>query len=431
MADAVRFPHLAIPFAITGAAAGWLSAGLVLHAVRSPANVDFRLFVTLFAGMAGLWTGILLRRWALGKREWWQIDAPDPDARPPSDSWPRHIAAILLAGASVGAIVGAVYASSQTGLAIVACALVGALCAVPFVPVLAAVLAFARRAQRARMGSIVAGSDRRAVWGVLSIALLLATLEALPDACLRGLPAEVLPPIGPALVAACAAVLAVVLVADRVAYRRARRALAENLALRESGSESGSLEIGGGAPRRLDLGLGDDVRAQIRHDGAPYRSRERVLRVVTGDAGQALSALRAALRRGALGLAVAALVACAHAAAGADAVSVVYLETRCSIGVAAACEEAASLEIQARGSLPVGSVQFFERGCDAGNGWSCLSLAGLYRQGGSDHKHKGDAGLTALFEYRAAQHHVCPDGTRLVQGAENVCVTPDDPRYPY
>jgi MFS family permease len=427
MADAVRFPHLAIPFAITGAAAGWLSAGLVLHAVGSPVNVDFRLFVTLFAAMAGLWTGILLRRWALGKRPWWQLDTPDPEARPPSDSWPRHVAAILLAGASVGGLVGGLFASSQSDLVILECALVGGLCAVPFVPVLAAVLSFARRAQRARMGSIVAGSDRRAVWGVLAMALLLATLEALPDACLRGLPAQLLPRIGWGLFAACAAVIAVVLAADLVAFRRARRALAEGLTLRESGSESGSLEIGGEVPHRVDLGIGDDVRAQIRHDGAPYRSRERVLGVVTGNAGQALSALRGALRRGAASLAVAVLVAAAHLAAGSDVAAAAYEETRCSVGVAAACEELATAEVLERGSLPERVVRFFEHGCADGNGWSCLSLADLYRSDKGDRK--GDAGMAALFEYRAAQHNVCPDGTRLVHGTENVCVTPDDMRF--
>ncbi|MEZ4306689.1 MAG: hypothetical protein R3F14_01385 [Polyangiaceae bacterium] len=43
-----------------------------------------------------------------------------------------------------------------------------------------------------------------------------------------------------------------------------------------------------------------------------------------------------------------------------------------------------------------------------------------------------DLALVALFEYRAAQKGICPDGTRLVeglvQGNENVCVQMDDRR---
>ena len=49
------------------------------------------------------------------------------------------------------------------------CAFGGALCAVVFLPVCLVVIGAARRAQRARLGSIVAGSDRRTVWGILAI----------------------------------------------------------------------------------------------------------------------------------------------------------------------------------------------------------------------------------------------------------------------
>lgn len=43
MADPARFPDLTLPFAITGAAAGWFSRGLLQHPALSPPPVEPRI----------------------------------------------------------------------------------------------------------------------------------------------------------------------------------------------------------------------------------------------------------------------------------------------------------------------------------------------------------------------------------------------------
>lgn len=424
MADAARFPHLALPFTITGAAAGWLSAGLVQHPVLSSMDMHLRLTAAVFSGMMGLGTGLLLSRWVVGERYAWQVDAPDPEARPRSDSWPRHVATILLAGALVGAFLWSIrHSFVDMGMDVTGYVAGGVACTLPFVPVLAAVLSFARRAQRARLGSLVAASDRRAMWGVLATALSIGTLEALPEDCLRGVPWWHGPGLAITLFAACTGLIAVVLALDLRAYRRARRALASGLSLRESGS----LEPEDAGVARLDLGLGDEVRARVLQGGAPYRSRERVTALVTGRAGEALSVLRGALRRGGVRLLVCAVVAAAHAVASGAPAALRYQELRCSMGMGAVCGDIAGQEIREDGSVE-SAVLFFERGCDRGDASSCMSLSALYR--GEERPEKRDMALVVLYEYRAAQGGLCPGHARLVRGAENVCVTPGDPRYP-
>ncbi len=425
MADAARFPHLALPFAITGAAAGWLSAGLVQQPIGYDMDVGLRLWGAGLAALAGLVTGLLIRRWAVGPRYDWQVDAPDPGARPRSDSWSRHVLTIVAAGVLVGGALALLCDPLHIVLEAPLAALGGGLCAVPFVPVLAAVLHFARRAQRARMGSLVAGSDRRAVWGVLAATLLLASLEGLLDNCLHDVTALEGSGVVWALVAACSALVALVFAADLAAFRRARRALLPGLSLRESAS----LATEDDAVARLDLGIGDDVQARVRHDGAPYRTRERLLGLVTGDARLALSALRGALLRGAGSLAVVGVVVAAHVAAGSEGAVLAYQKIRCANGHGTECADVAQMELGAPlRSLPDDAVLFFERGCDRGDAQSCMSLADLYRGGGRGRPSR-DVALATLFEYRAAQQGLCPDGTRLVSGIEKVCVTPDDPRY--
>ncbi|MEZ4306688.1 MAG: hypothetical protein R3F14_01380 [Polyangiaceae bacterium] len=104
----------------------------------------------------------------------------------------------------------------------------------PLLPVCAAVLAAARRAQRARLGSIVAGSDRRAR-GILATTLVIATLEGLPDwPAPRGAPL-----FGPAPIVGFLALAGVcllsILVADALALRAAKKALSTTLEERTDG----------------------------------------------------------------------------------------------------------------------------------------------------------------------------------------------------
>lgn len=419
MADASRFPSLVLPFTIVGAAAGWLSVGLVQHPVLRPIAPAPRLLGAVFAALLGALVGGLLTSWCGGEPHRHDLAPHDPTARPPTDRWPRHVAAVLGAGVLTGAMVG----SFAGGLGPWPGAYFGFLCALPFLPVTALVLAAARRARRARLGSLVAGCDRRAVWGILATLLAVATLEAAPDWVAPRAGALTGPM--PALVLLGAATLCILwcLALDLLALRRATRAVATGLVAPEEG-HSGALEE---APR-LDLGLGDAVHARLARPAAAYRERARTLAIVEGDPDQALAALRRARRRGAIALGIVAVVALGHVAADSPTAHALYEWERCALGRGEACSSASRYTERSMGVAspdPRALAALYERGCDLGDGTSCLSLAGL---------HRGKAGLdpdfllVAHYEYRAAQRGHCPPGTSLVTGSENVCVSPGDPR---
>lgn len=311
MANSSRFPQLALPFAIVGASAGWLSAALLANPMVGALRPGKEHVAVLCATAFAAATGALLTRWCVGRRYSYELDTPDApgaDMRARTDRWPRHVLAVLLAGAASGVAVAVLcdaYGGPQAG------ALSGSLCALAFVPVCLAVIAAARRAQRARLGSIVADSDRRAVWGILALALSVATLEALPDWPAAAVGATAVP--APALLMAQAAGLLTlaILLLDVRALREARRAIAPGL----ERQDPAAVDPGGADVPRLDLGLGEDLRARFARSATAYRGRDRTLALVQGSPEQALTALQRAVRRGALGLAVIGAVHGAHLAA--------------------------------------------------------------------------------------------------------------------
>ena len=42
-------------------------------------------------------TGLLLRRWCVGKRHSYALDPPDPSERAPMDAWQGHVAVMVVA----------------------------------------------------------------------------------------------------------------------------------------------------------------------------------------------------------------------------------------------------------------------------------------------------------------------------------------------
>jgi hypothetical protein len=108
MSEASRFPHLAPPFAIAGAAAGWLSAGLVANPIVHQAESGVQGVAALFAMVAGAATGLLLTRWCVRKRYRYELDEADPLDPVPTDRWWRHVPAVLVAGAATGATIAVV-----------------------------------------------------------------------------------------------------------------------------------------------------------------------------------------------------------------------------------------------------------------------------------------------------------------------------------
>lgn len=426
MADAARFPNLAVPFAITGAAGGWLSAGLVQHPLMREMNVSFRLVTAVIAAFFGLATGALLRRWCVGRRYAFQLDCPDPGLRPASDTWARHLPVLCFAGALTGGLACELSRMCPASFG----ALSGLFCTIPFLPICAAVLSTARRAQRARHGSIVAGADRRAVWTLLAATLLIASLEALPDCPAPARSSLEGPLPGLVLIACSTACILFVLAADALALRRALRLLVPGLARKEEGDPG----LDRDPAVRFDLGLGRDIHARLAQSTSAYRARERALALVLGDPPRAVAALRRAFRRDVLALALAPCVLAAHLAASSEAATARYQELSCHLGNGAACGAIADRSGSLEHHDLFDAVLHYQRGCDRGDGWSCLSVAKLY-SGTPDTKR--DAGVVALFEYRAAQRGVCRLGTVLAHanGAggplENVCVSPDDRRAGY
>jgi hypothetical protein len=341
MADASRFPNLALPFAIVGASAGWLSAGLVnnpLLGARMSQPVTL-LCATLLAALAGA----LLKRLCVGKRYGYEMGDPDPETRPRTDIWILQVGVVIAAGAATGALL-AVLGDAFDFLA--EASLGGALCAAAFVPVCLAVVNAARRAQRARLGSIVAESDRRAIWGIMTALLAVMTLEALLDwptwAVHEGPPPLAVPVM---LVAAAAATLWI-RSADSAALAQAQRVIDAKLSPRKP--DEVTLEAGD-VPR-LDLGLGHDVLARVTRGAAAYRQKERTLALVQGNPETALRELRRGTRRGAGALVLIGAVGALHAAATTGSARALYQEMRCGSWNPGACEMAASL-IEARDPL--------------------------------------------------------------------------------
>ena len=426
MADPARFPDLTLPFAITGAAAGWFSRGLFQHPALKPPPAEPRIVTALVAAVLAAATGRLLTRWCAGRRYGYQIDTPDPAARLPTDRWPRHIAALLVAGLLTGAIAGALSRPRDVFLGL----LLGVLCTTPYLLVFAAILSVARRAQRSRPGSIVAGSDRRAVWGVLATSLAVATLESALDwfspehvDLSLDAPHPVI-----LLLGLCTICIPLMLALDALALARVSRAIAPGLAPREDARPAAD----DGAPR-LDLGLGDTVHHTVARTGSVYRARERAVAIVEGDPREAVAALRGALRRGAWSVAVVLGIIATHAAMTVLRVPVIFYEQqRCALGSGEGCYGAAR-RLQWPGPLSPDDrrdvIALHQRACDQRDGRSCVALAELYKHGDGVHP---DMAVVAHYEYRAAQLDLCPWDSQLVRriGFPNACFHLEAPAPP-
>jgi hypothetical protein len=301
---------LVLPFAVVGGAAGWLTAGFL----RNPfvAIVDHGT-EGLSAAIAAAVAAVV--GWVLSR-----LCEPPVPWESPRMNWVRLVVAVVVGGGATGVLVGGL--ESGQGLGALTSGLSGALAGAAFVPVCAFVVAAAKRAQRARLGSLVAGSDRRAVWGILASALGAMTAAAALDWPFVGRPFhDVKPPhAAVAVLALAGVVVAVLFVTDVLALRRMRL---DGLEARE-----GAAVAGAETARRLDLGLGEGLLVGLAQAGAAaYRSRERVASLVVGDPHESRAALRRSLVRGAVGLAAIAIAAGMHVAALYGATSLYRGET--------------------------------------------------------------------------------------------------------
>jgi hypothetical protein len=134
-------------------------------------------------------------------------------------------------------------------------------------------------------------------------------------------------------VIAAGVLVTAILSADVIALIRARRALAPRL----SQEDPALMDTVDGLVPCVDLGLGDDVHAELTRGAAAYRARDRALSVVQGSPRQALAELRRSVIRGAAGLIVIGAVFGAHMAAAGTLGYRRYANTACKAGNPYAC----------------------------------------------------------------------------------------------
>jgi hypothetical protein len=337
MARDERMPEIAYPFAVVGAAAGWLSAGFLNNPLIDLSARRDSLLAALCTTVIAAGVGANLTRRCVPAAVWVE----------PGAVWIRLALAQSVGGALAGMIVGGLGWLTPRGA--FSGVIAGAICGLAFLPVSALVLAAARRAYRARHGSIVAGSDRRAMWGIMAAALAAATLVGALDwpAAALGFAETPWVPLGMAV--ACAAGTFGLIAADAVALLRVRRLARAARSMEKRDPGEGPAE-GDPAPA-VDVGLGDGVLAQMHRGAAAYRDRSRAVALVLGDPEQAVGELRRALARKAVGLALIGAALAGHACAAQPSSIATYLDYECLTGNPDVCTVATDAVSHSRQEL--------------------------------------------------------------------------------
>jgi hypothetical protein len=345
-APAGAIPSLVPSFAAVGFAAAWL--------IDYPDWVP-RLLPCGLAALAGGVAGLVLTRYC---------------RRSVYEGFPRRalglrlMLTLLPAGVAWGLAFGVVRRSSRDAMDGMTVGLVGVVLAFP---ICALLLWAALRAERARLGSIVAAADRRAIvaWLVAAYAALAAK-----DAD-DWLPARLFhrdPPFFALSIALGASIAAVwLLVSDARDLRRVA-ALAKDRSL-EPIDDVARAEEGASAP--IDLGLGAEVRTRAAR-GAAYRTSPRVEAVVKGSIPEATRALRRALARDVGVIAIAAIAAGAHLNARSERAWRAYVARLCDFADAEAClVHARILEAQGGPRMREGWNRAFVTACLRGHHQAC------------------------------------------------------------
>lgn len=284
-------PWLVPPFALVGLAAG----AVVVDATIPNGDLDgLRLLYASLGAIAGTAIGAIVHR---------------SYRRAACDAHGARVRVALfgvLAGALIAAVVWRSVDAPVPLQEFVAC---GALLAIAFLPVLLFALGAAVRAERARLGSIVAGADRRAVWIVACGALSPLTLAAFPAWGWYAEGRREAPIVAFGVAAAGAFVALAGVLFETRSLRRAE------LAARRAGAlHTGPLVAEDAAAARVDLGVGDDLYARAEGGAETYRARARVVELVLGDPHEALAALRRARVRAGVFATVALASALVHGA---------------------------------------------------------------------------------------------------------------------
>lgn len=287
--ERARVPSMAMPFALVGVAAVVFSLVAVSALRVGPERAS--LPAALFAGaVVGGGLGVALRRWPV---------IHDPMVPRGLIAF-RVSAIVVISGAAIGAALGY---QAWGGVGALPFAAGGGLVSLAFVPACLTVLDAGRRAARARMGSVVAGADRRTIWATALSAIAVTSLAGVP-ALLAGCAAGRLSVPQQASLVLCVAVVCafgglLCAARDRAGIAHLRRFVAS----RELEEAAGSAAH---APSCVDVGLGDAAWSPVT-SGGTYRAYARQEVTLKGDVGRAISALDEAYRARAKPQALAAL----------------------------------------------------------------------------------------------------------------------------
>jgi hypothetical protein len=363
-----RMPRLEPPFAILGAVAGWTTARLLENRLIDVSRSLPITFAMLGGAAGGATVGYLLVKWTQHDLRR-QIRHDWENMRPYSPAtWLRLALTLGLGGLLVGMLVGGFTPPYQGGTE---GAGFGLLAGLALVPLGRALLATAERAQRARLGSIVAHADRRSLWGMLATAIAMVSLGALLEwPAWRGGVAS-LPWVAAAATVGPAAVLVAELVANLAAARRI------HVAVRGTRDRDHDLAAPPSGVPRLDLGVGDALRAQVAAGGGSYRQADREVALVIGDPADATRALRRAnlIAAGRLGLVL--LVGAAHGYAQLPGHALRYEAALCERRFMAECGRTALL-LEARDGPTAKSIDLLGVACRSfDSDASCEHLAEL------------------------------------------------------
>jgi TPR repeat protein len=365
-------PQLTLPYALVGAAAGALCCGVLANPLLREHPAGDPLVAAVVTALIGALVGAFLHRRCSARASMW--------ASPGSTRAPLMVA-LLAGGATSGAVVGAIAWQTERGA--IGGASAGLVAAVAFFPVAAAVMGAALRAERARMGSWVAASDRRAVWAILGTALAMATVLGLPDWPAARHSRQVQPEVS-LLIAAAGAVAALVALAgdalagDLLLLRRFRALGSRRARFAElEDADHGNGDLAG--VEALDLGMGQGTLAELERCGSAYRGRDRAVALLIGDVDTARRAVVRSAAVAAAGVVLCVAMLAVHRWAAGPAAVALYREQRCEQREARACGLAADhhLRGEAPRSSPERAAELLFRGCALGDIESCRRHGGL------------------------------------------------------
>jgi hypothetical protein len=295
IAPLTRPARLILPYSALGLAGGWMIADF-FRVGALQVDAGLRPALTMGTPLAAAALGLALS---------------------PAVRWPAWKAllvsgvGIVAAGVTTGALIG-VMMWSRYGLADGAASGLG--CALALLPAFGAVLAAARRVGRAREGSLLDASDRRAVWLAAAAAVAFGSIAVVVGWPVPGAGPRPGLGISRSLGVLALSVITAILLQDLAGLFRVRSATASLRIMRPCDPAAPDALWAG---ERLDLGVGNEMAARVVPAATAYREIERVDKVIQGDPAAARRAFGRSIACGVAALALAVTAIAAADASGA------------------------------------------------------------------------------------------------------------------